>query len=102
MPIAKSHIVALVDRRFPCDHSFLEGVMEKRLPTLGVEITWLMRSIGTSVRLRRALWRYSDVILLPSLTNVRRGRLVLEYLLLALLAPLLMMQIARLDRKSVV
>lgn len=94
-------IVAIVDRRFPCDHSFLEGVMEKRLPKLGIKITWVMRSVDMSLGLRSSIWRYSRVTLLPSLSRLRRGRLMLEYLLLVVVAPVLLWKISAVKPKAI-
>ena len=88
-------VVAIVDRRFPCDHSFLEGAMEKRLPQLGAEITWLMRSADACLNLRLTWWRSSRVMLLPSVGRLRRGRLLIEHLLFAAFAPALLWRIAR-------
>ena len=58
-------MVALVDRRFPTDHSFLEGVLARRLPARGVRLLWVMQSAEPhrGVAVRR--WRGQPVIVLP-------------------------------------
>lgn len=70
--------------------------MEKRLPKMGVSITWFMRGADTSLGIRAAVWRYSRVLLMPSLRPLARGRAVLEHLLLVGAAPLLLWRIAAL------
>jgi glycosyltransferase involved in cell wall biosynthesis len=96
-PVQQLRLLVLVDRRFPCTHSFLDGVMEKRLTRLGVSMTWMMRSSTAGVGLRTTNWRTSRVILLPSLPNLRFVRLLVEHGLFVLMWPILLWRCCQLS-----
>lgn len=59
-------ILAFVDRKYPSDHSFLEGVMERRLTRLGHEILWVMQSATRTVEIEEKKWEYSKCLVLPN------------------------------------
>ena len=55
------------DRTFPNDHSFLEGVVERRIASIGKhKVTWVMYGTINQNDVRFCQWHTSKVITVPA------------------------------------
>ena len=60
-----TRVLVLSDRRYPTDHSFLEGVLALRLPPRGFRLLWVMQSAAPAQGIRVRRWHGTPVVVLP-------------------------------------
>ena len=60
------NILLITDRRYPCDHAFLETVYSNIFPQRGHKIYWIMRSENIGKRILVRKWNQSIVIVIPT------------------------------------